>query len=66
MLEAANPNELTAAGLLALAAKIPEIDGDAFMRGVGAEADKPQHGGADDDSDNDDSDGEGDGGAFTF
>jgi hypothetical protein len=61
-LEHGNPNELTAAGLLALVARALEIDGDAWMHQVGVQVDKPYKPSNDDCDSDDGSDDNGDDG----
>jgi len=63
-LEHGNPNELTAAGLLALVARAPETGGDAWVHQVGVQADKPfksSNDNCDSDDDSDDNGNDGDG-----
>jgi hypothetical protein len=60
------PEQLTAAGLLALDARAPEIDGDAWMHEVGVEADKPNKPPIDDRDSDDDSDDNGNDGNGTM
>jgi hypothetical protein len=63
-LEHGNPNELTAAGLLALVARATEIDGEAEMHQLGVQAGKPYKPPNDDcesDDDSDDNGNDGDG-----
>ena len=63
-LEHGNPNEITAAGLLALVARAPETGGDAWVHQVGVQADKPfksSNDNCDSDDDSDDNGNDGDG-----